>query len=461
MSNKRISTTLLVFFNALAVALMLAPVWEYGFPLLYSDSGTYMAAAYDGIVPVDRPMAYSWFLRLSSLLFTMQFAPIAQGILIVFVSYVFTHIWLFPEIKKWISGSILCVLALLTGLPQLVSQLLPDVFTGLLFFAIFLWTNKERLPVVHRVLIALVILFLVAIHTTHLLLFLAFYPCLMIVNGLIFRQRKGFTGSWIIIPCVLIIPFVNQWTDGRFYYSDSSRLFFVASLQTAGVLEPWMDKHCGEAEAPDFLCRNKEELKGKEGNYILWDSRILMDSACEQKAGWGYCWKLRNEELKPFMSAWWKDQESRHIWFRHAIQATWAQIRDFEIGFIKSQKEGSAPYFVLESRYPRMLEKYKGSAQYERDLHFDPVTRLQKWTITVSGIALIFLVLYGYRSGQWKKEWTILVLGLLLFLMINAFVCGVFSNALNRYQARVIWLIPFFTLCFSALFLSRMRKTKA
>ncbi|HCS20666.1 MAG TPA: hypothetical protein DIW47_08935 [Bacteroidetes bacterium] len=460
MRKKHVSVLLTLLFNLIALGLLLSPVWEYGFPLLYSDSGTYMAAAYDGIIPIDRPMAYPWFLRLSQFLFSMRFAPIAQGLLILYVAYVFVHIWLFPELKKWVSGLVIGLLALLTGLPHLVSQLMPDVFTGLLFFVVFLWTRKCELPLIHQIITAILILFLVASHTTHLLIFLLFYPAVVLAYGIFLKQGKPLYGAWIIAPALLIVPMINQWTDGRFFYSDSSRIFFAASLQTAGVMEPWLDKHCGDPEAPVFLCRNKEELRGKEGNYILWDSHILTDSACEQLGGWGYCWKLRNDELKPFMAAWWKDPESRQLWFQHALRATRAQILDFEIGFIKSQKEGSAPYSVLESRYPRMLEKYKASAQYFRDLHFDGKTKAQNRTVIISSILLIVLVLYGWMSSQWKKEWTLIILGLALFLVFNAFFCGVFSNALNRYQARVIWLIPFMTLCFSALFLSRLSKTK-
>ncbi|MHB1278246.1 MAG: hypothetical protein ACYC1Q_07600, partial [Bacteroidia bacterium] len=74
MNKKQVSIALTIVFNLLALGLMLSPVWEYGFPLLYSDSGTYMAAAYDGIIPIDLPMSYSWFLCLSKFLFSMRFA---------------------------------------------------------------------------------------------------------------------------------------------------------------------------------------------------------------------------------------------------------------------------------------------------------------------------------------------------------------------------------------------------
>ncbi len=460
MNKKPLSITLTLLFNLLALGLMLSPVWEYGFPLLYSDSGTYMAAAYDGNVPIDRPMAYSWFLHLSQFLLSMHFVPVAQGFVLLYAAYVFVHVFLFPGIKKWMSGVVMSLLALLTGLPHLVSQLMPDVFTAVLFFAVFLWIRKRELPLIHQIITGVLILFLVASHTSHLMIFLLFYPLMVLGYGILLKQWQHLRGTWILLPVLMIIPMINQLTDGRFFYSDSSRVFFVASLQTAGVLEPWLDKHCGDPEAPGFLCRNKEELRGKEGNYILWDSRILVDSTCEQVAGWGYCWKVRNEELKPFMAAWWKDPESRQCWFQHALRTTRAQILDFEIGFIKSQKEGSAPYSVLESYYPPMLAKYKTSAQYFRDLHFDGKTKVQNWAVIISSVLLVVLVLYGWISGQWKKEWTLLILGLILFLVVNAFFCGVFSNALNRYQARVIWLIPFMTFCFSALFLSRLNKTK-
>ncbi len=45
------------------------------------------------------------------------------------------------------------------------------------------------------------------------------------------------------------------------------------------------------------------------------------------------------------------------------------------------------------------------------------------------------------------------ILVLIIYLVANAFVCATFSNVLERYQSRVVWLLPIFALiiCFDNL----------
>ncbi|MBL8009530.1 MAG: hypothetical protein JNJ64_02895, partial [Flavobacteriales bacterium] len=48
---------LLATVGVLSVALM------NGYPLVYADTGTYLASAFEGLVPVDRPFWYGAFIR--------------------------------------------------------------------------------------------------------------------------------------------------------------------------------------------------------------------------------------------------------------------------------------------------------------------------------------------------------------------------------------------------------------
>jgi len=271
-------------------------------------------------------------------------------------------------------------------------------------------------------------------------------PCLALARYYLDRDKKIINKLALLIGVWMIIPIVNFTHAGRFYLSDSSRVFFAASLHNAGILTPWLERHCGEEQAPEFLCANQEQLKGMDGNGILWGSDILMDSSCLSQSGWGYCWRVRNEELGPFMKNWWKDDISRDAYLQYAWKATWQQTFDYGIGMISSQKEGSAPYTVLDHHYPKDLKRYKSSDQYDHDLFFHGQSKTQWWTVLLSLIALLFLVLIGMRNGRWKKEWTMMLICLFVFLLANAAVCGILSNPVDRYQARVIWLIPFLTM---------------
>lgn len=431
-----------------AILALTWPLWEYGFPLLYSDSGTYLMAANWGGVPIDRPFSYSQFLVLFSNWFGVHALPIVQAIMVLYMSKRFLNAYILQNAPRWIIPSIFILLSLLTGLPHLVCQLMPDLFTPFILLLIWELIHKQNSGL-NRLSLWALLLFIIAIHTSHLLLGL-FLFALVIVLSYVSNKRIVWIQFAYILPILLIIPTINKVKSGRFYYSDSSKVFFVASLQNAGVLEPWLARHCGEEVAPPFLCKNQSLLQGMDGNGILWGSEILTDESCIESGGWGYCWKLRNEELGPFMGTWWKDKEARNTWLKYAWTATKQQAVDFGIGMIASQKEGSAPYSVLDQFYTKDLVRYRNSAQFDHDLYFHAKSNVQWWTIVLSLFAFPLLILGALKIRAWKKAWNQLLSSLFLFLLANAAVCGVLSNPLDRYQARVIWLIPFFLLALMA-----------
>lgn len=433
-----------LFLTFAAIIAFTWPLWVYGYPLLYSDSGTYLISAKIGSIPIDRPYTYSYFLVFFAKLVGVYALPIIQASLVLYFSERFLAQHILKGIPRSVGLLLLIAVALLTGLPHLVCQLMPDLFTPFLFF--LSWNIMAKQGWKKAIVDIFFLLFVVATHSSHLLLALFILPLSALSHYFIYKERRVFQKLALMIAVWMIIPSVNLLQSGRYFLSDSSRVFFVASMQNAGVLTPHLETHCGEEGVPEFLCAEKTALKEMSGNDILWASDILMDSACLAQGGWGNCWKVRNEELKPFMQSWWKDENTRNAYLHHAWKATWQQFFDFGIGMISSQKEGSAPHSVLKEFFPNDLAKYEEADQYEHDLYFHGSSKTQWWTLVLSMCMLPVLFLVGLRNKKWKKEWSWMLLGLFLFLLVNAAVCGVLSNPVDRYQARVIWMVPFIVL---------------
>ena len=62
----------------------------------------------------------------------------------------------------------------------------------------------------------------------------------------------------------------------------------------------------------------------------------------------------------------------------------------------------------------------------------------------MSLLAILFMLPVFFKRRNKKTKLIMIVLGTILIgLVANALVCSVFSGVLNRYQGRVIWLIPF------------------
>ncbi len=426
--------------------LLAYPAIENGFPLLYSDSGTYLVAHHLNSIPIDRPVIYSIIINTLARVFSVSALPWLQAILIVLVYHSITARHLFRNRPFWTAPLVLGLLALLTGLPHITSQLMPDLFTAFLFIGIMAFVyGYERIAKSQLVLLVF-LLFTVASHSTHMLLSLSFLTLLFIYE--LFRGRKtklAFIGGlWLF--SLVAIPATNFAYSGKWFYSDSSRLFFIASLHNNGALVPWLNHACPEGDMPAFLCENLENLENLHGNDLLWHGDYLLDSICLQQGGWTYCWRMRNEELKGKTFKWVNIPDARNAWIHGAGSAFFKQLTDFGVGMISSQKEGSAPYSVLESFFSRELEKYRQSKQYNQDLYFWKRSKTQLVAVLISLLIIPILLLSWKTDNKTKEKWVMLSIALALFLLLNAAVCGILSNPVDRYQARVIWLLPFLAL---------------
>jgi len=66
--------------------------------------------------------------------------------------------------------------------------------------------------------------------------------------------------------------------------------------------------------------------------------------------------------------------------------------------------------------------------------------------VLVSFLFILVLLIFWKHGKAEKNKWVMLSLALLLFLLLNAAVCGILSSPVDRYQARVIWLVPLLAL---------------
>jgi hypothetical protein len=83
---------------------------------------------------------------------------------------------------------------------------------------------------------------------------------------------------------------------------------------------------------------------------------------------------------------------------------------------------------------------------------------IQNWTVVAS---LALIVIFGILL--WRR-WTPRLAGLALVIipavLANAFVTGVLSTVEDRYQSRVVWLIPFLSVILIFTWLATVRAAR-
>ena len=121
----------------LSAAVLLWPALWNGYPLVFSDTGTYLSQAIEHYLGWDRPVFYSLFLFPLHMTVTTWPAIAAQALLVTHTLHLVRRA-LLPEVSAWWLLPGVGCLAIATALPWFASQLMPDVFTAILVLVLAL-----------------------------------------------------------------------------------------------------------------------------------------------------------------------------------------------------------------------------------------------------------------------------------------------------------------------------------
>jgi len=163
----------------LAAALLLWPAALNGYPLVFSDTGTYLSQAVHHYLGWDRPVFYSLFMLPLHLTLTTWPVIVVQALLAAYTLHLLRRT-LLPSVSAWWLIPLCAALSLASALPWLTSQLIPDLFAGLLILTLgLLGFAAASLSRVERLWLTGFSAFMIATHQSHLLLALLLLPALL------------------------------------------------------------------------------------------------------------------------------------------------------------------------------------------------------------------------------------------------------------------------------------------
>ena len=124
-----------------------------------------------------------------------------------------------------------------------------------------------------------------------------------------------------------------------------------------------------------------------------------------------------------------------------------AVVKDAALQFVWFQTgDGIVPQeWVLNQEFkiaiPQQISDYDHAYQQEGAIWFLPVNLVHVPVAFLALLTLGLLLRHAVKRGEWRKG--MLPAFVLLALLGNAFVCGVFSGPHGRYQSRIMWLPAF------------------
>ncbi|MDZ4205070.1 MAG: hypothetical protein U1C46_09660 [Bacteroidales bacterium] len=449
-----LSSLLYILQILVSVLLLVIPAIKNGFPLLYSDSATYIVSGQDAYVPIDRPVIYGFIIRYISLSYSLWLVVIFQALIVVLLINRLLSYFNLNRIKLFATLLVVLFLSLFTGVSNYTSQIMPDIFTGVLILAYSMLlvepNNRWRWLLISAVLISSMMHFSnLALSTT--LAIIAFITVAIYRNRFIMAKRLLMYFAILAIFPWLLAPSVNYLYSGEFYLNKSNHIFFTGRLIETGCLSEFFESV--PAAQQYSLYSAKDRLPEKSWQFIWDETSPLYDGNCSETGGWSNCWREKEQEYNVMI----KDVLSNsHILakFLRVSLVDWAkQLIDFDTGHLIQQGENSGFSHIIP-KYFSDAECYRTSKQYHETLAFETGSLVQRWCIYISfSLLLLYMIRPFWIEKEWTEKFRMLFAMVVVGFISNAVFCAVLSTVLNRYQGRIIWLLPLLLSVVMLLFL--------
>jgi hypothetical protein len=434
--------------NILISTFILSIIGLYnGYPLVYSDTGTYIYSGLDMFVPVDRPISYGLFINFFSLKYSTWFVIIVQNILTAYIIYKTLKIF-FEDSKFFdkIYYLIILFLTTLTGIGWYSNQLMPDFFSYIVILSIFVLLVDTKQNIISKFILILMLIYGMIVHFSHLLIGITLVT-LIICSKIIFREKMKsikfyniFFVSLIVLSSWFILPSINYLIEKKFILSKGTHVFLMSHLNDTGILKQFLDENCNKSEFKECkLCLYKDSLPVDLASFI-WSSGIL-----EKTGGWENSREEYNKIIKAILTT------PKYLILNIYRSFTYGliQLTQNKIGEgLTAYNNWSPPYSLIKEKFHNELNNYLNSKQNKWNgvnLKLDLLNTFHTVLIIISVIILLTL-LTSPIIQNFNRISILFALFIIISITLNSFITAGLNSPCERFQARVVWLLPFSTI---------------
>ena len=394
------------------------------------------------VVLAGRSIIYGTLLYSGEILGGMWLSIILQSLVAVYLVFIFVVRTLGLDFRYFL---ITCaVLFTASSLPFFVSYLMPDVFAGFLIltFAI-LAASWERLGTLDRSICYAVMLFAVLSHTTHLCLVVGL-TILTAAYTLLVHRSNWYRIRRLVAIVATVIVITALWELAfslgirRFFGIGPVHPPFVTAALVSMLGEPAVAKVCRSNNYA--VCRFQDRFP-VDCETFLWsdDERIGVFTIADVPTK-----QLLDAEQVRFALAIVPPNLGRFVGgiSRNTLR---------ELTSIGLSEYSYNPVVInfLRDRLPRHhFERLTSTLAARSDAYAIFGRKVLYGTTTVGVIIIALLLCFGAgpqtsrnTSEKWGvRRWSETTGILFSGIVLNAAICGGFSQILDRYEARVIWL---------------------
>lgn len=418
-----------------AFLILMFPALFNRFPLVYFDTGTYLAAAIHRFNPIDRPFHYSVFLYALHLRQTLWPIVVAQAAITVGVLAIPFDVSLGP-LRALHMATLVAISAAVSSLPVLASEIMPDLFTPLLVCSLVLLAlHSLALTNVRKVFLYAVVLLAICVHQANFLLACALLLTLALVRS---RLKPSLAGPLLAVCAgfgLLILPNAVSRHHRSFSTTRGSSVFMMAKLLDDGIGFDYLDEEC--KTIPFSICPELPILHQERQLFPNPDSSdfFLWGGPLQAAGDW--------EEVRKYAGF-----VVAQCIFRYPARFVLASVLDAgRQSILLSTGDGIVRYgddayvsTTLKNDFPAaVFNEFQRSRQQSDSLDFAQISKLDICVIILSFVVLGALAKSLYAAD---KRFAATILMLLVGFLVNALVMGTLGHPQSRYQNRVSCLIP-------------------
>ncbi|HPT13526.1 MAG TPA: hypothetical protein PK796_01965 [Bacteroidales bacterium] len=434
------------YFSVTSVFFILPAIYN-GYPLFYSDSAVYIKFAMligninNDSLPYLSGIGYAFFMRLASCKATLWLVIMMQGLILNLLIYR-VLLEFFPRNKlAYIHFFIILVLVLFSSCGWTASQLMPDIFTSFLILATFLIYSENQKKLAEYILLSFLIEVSILSHLSNLTIAILNIPALIIL----FAFRKDFRASRkallsktilmivLISVSVFTMKVLNKKYYNQYVMSPTGHIFLMARLADAGFMNEFLNERCKEKSYN--LCEYKDCFPESYEKF-LWDTK----GAFYQTGGWDI---TQNQEYKQVIRDVLTTPKYFYLFALNCSDHFLKQTISFRTGdglYSWFNRESSQYQIVLENfNKPEIRNSFQSSKQIRGRLNFKYVNILNDILLAISLLIIIWCIIKKLTDRKTIQLTYVIISGLL----INAVSTSAMSSVFDRFQSRVIWLLPF------------------
>jgi len=422
-----------------------------GFPLVFADSGTYFRIPLELYFPTDRPAIYGLAIGLPLMIAGPWGIVAIQAIgatLIVAMTLGIVGRRLQP-----VELLATCAfLALGSSLPWFVGQILPDLATGFVPLVLFALLASPA-ALWQRAGLTLVLTALIAVHLSHVPLvtgLLGLAVVAMLAKGMAARAvlRRALPPALAILLALFGLSTLNRAAGYDFKPALSSDMFLVGRLFDGHLAQPALARLCQTQAMAHCAVRPlvDDPTIAKPGQAYLWDARSPLGAMLHRDRPGTIA-----EQRRIIAAVLHDDPAGVAALAWHGFTEQLVTLRKGVLPPYPAEMQVSR---ILSTRMPHAFQAFAHSRQQRGTL--DALKFAPDVAVAVLVVLLLPPMLFWAAR---RRDWRVLGLAGLVVatVLLNAAITGDLSGPDDRYQSRVLWLLPLLAACFIVAWRQRPR----